>query len=192
MTNLIVTTVVPNPDHRFTICSTWGNFHFKTFDGHFFQVPDTCNYILASLCNRELISDFNIKIQRKIVNNSVTFSKITVDLQGTVIELTNDNIIMDKQVLYNATHKNGITVMLSTSSVKISNNHGVNVFWEKDQSLLIELPEKYQNQTCGLCGNFNGNKTDDSFDNGLATWKVPLLESCEDVIIQPNDQCKNQ
>ncbi|XP_059391918.1 mucin-5B-like [Carassius carassius] len=192
MANLIVTTVIPNPDYRFATCSTWGNFHLKTFDGHFFQVPDTCNYILASLCNGEKHSDFNVKMQRKIVNNSVTFSQITVDLQGTVVELTSNKILMDKQELFNATLKNGITVKMSTSGVKITNNHGVNVFWEKDQSLLIELPEKYRGQTCGLCGNFNGNKTDDSFDNDLAKWKVPLLESCEDIKFQPTDQCKNQ
>ncbi|XP_043084733.1 mucin-2 [Puntigrus tetrazona] len=192
ITNLIVTTVQANPDHRSTICSTWGNFHFKTFDGHFFQAPDTCNYILAGLCKPEDHSDFNIKIQGKIVNNLVTFGKITVDFQGTVIELTNNNITMDQQELYNATLKNGITVMMTTSSVKISNNHGVNVFWEKDQSLLIELPEKYQNQTCGLCGNFNGDKTDDSFDNDLANWKVNPLESCEVGKIHSNDLCQNQ
>ncbi|KAF4094911.1 hypothetical protein G5714_023989 [Onychostoma macrolepis] len=188
----IITTVVPNPDHQFTICSTWGNFHFKTFDGHFFQVPDTCNYIVAGLCNSKDHSDFNIEIQRKIVNNSVTFSKITVKLLETVIELTNNNILMDKEVLYNATHKNGITVKLSASGVKIFNNHGVNVFWEKDQSLLIELPEKYRSQTCGLCGNYNGNKTDDSFNNDMATWKVNQLEDCEDNTFNSNDQCQNQ
>ncbi|XP_016118050.1 mucin-2-like, partial [Sinocyclocheilus grahami] len=149
MTNVIVTTVAPNPDHQSTICSTWGNFHFKTFDGHFFQVPNTCNYILAELCNSKY---FSIEMQKKIVNNSVIFSKITVNLEGTVIELTSNNIIMDNK---------------------------------------IELPKKYQSQTCGLCGNFNGNKTDDSFDNGLATWKVLPTESCE-VLIHPNDQCKNQ
>ncbi|XP_056095226.1 mucin-2-like [Rhinichthys klamathensis goyatoka] len=184
----------PNPDHQSMICSTWGNFHFKTFDGHFFQVPDTCNYVLAVMCD-STPPDFNIQMQRETVNGSIIFSKITIDLQDAVIKLTNNDIMMDDQVLNNSTYKNGITVELSTSSVKISNKHGVTVFWEKDQSLLIELSEKYKDQTCGLCGNFNGDQADDSVDNDvsdLAKWKVPSPESCGDVILPPNDQCENQ
>ncbi|RXN23825.1 mucin-2-like protein [Labeo rohita] len=159
MRNMIITTVVPNPDHQATICSTWGNFHFKSFDGHFFEVPDACNYILAEKLNK----DFNIEMQRKIINSSATFSKIKINLQSSVIELTNDNVKMDNKVLYNATYKDGIAVKLSASSVTISDSRGVNVFWEKGQSLMIELKETFRGQTRGLCGNFNGNKTDDSF-----------------------------
>ncbi|KAK9952099.1 hypothetical protein ABG768_017957, partial [Culter alburnus] len=184
----------PNPDHQSTICSTWGNFHFKTFDGHFFQVPDTCNFILAVMCHSKP-PDFNIQMQRETVNGTIVFSKITIDLLDAVIKLTNYDITMDDQVVFNSTYKNGITVDLSASSVKIFNKHGVTVFWEKDQSLLIELPEKYKGQTCGLCGDFNGNKDDDSIDNDvsvLTEWKVPSPESCGDVILQPNDQCENQ
>ncbi|KAL1247253.1 hypothetical protein QQF64_022629 [Cirrhinus molitorella] len=142
--------VVPNPDHQSTICSTWGNFHFKTFDGHFFRVPDTCNYILAEKCTSK---DFNIEMQRNKINGSVIFSKIRVNLQGTVIELTNNNVKMDNE---------------------------------------IELKETYQGQTCGLCGNFNGNKTDDYSYKGWDTWKVLPNEDCKDIEIHPNDQCKNQ
>ncbi|XP_048013929.1 mucin-5B-like [Megalobrama amblycephala] len=133
-------------------------------------------------------------MQRNFVNNSVTFNKIKISLLGTHIELTNNYIIMDNKVLYNSTYMNGIAVELSASSVKVSIKHEVTVFWEKDQSLLIELSEKYQGKTCGVCGNFNGNKTDDSFDKGFNVdkWKVFPTESCEDISIHPNDQCANQ
>ncbi|KAG1928906.1 mucin-2-like [Pimephales promelas] len=183
----------PNPDHQSTICSTWGNFHFKTFDGHFFQVPDTCYYILAVMCDSLDSSDFNIKMKREIVNNSITFNKIKVHLQGTVIELTNNKITMDNEELFNSTYMNGITVQLSPSSVKISNKQGVTVFWEKDQSLLIELSEKYLGKTCGLCRN-NGNQDDDSVEKGFNVdkWKVDQSESCDGIIIHPKDQCTNQ
>ncbi|XP_051545276.1 mucin-2-like [Myxocyprinus asiaticus] len=184
MKNVMVTTAELNPDHQSTICSTWGNFHFKTFDGYFFQLPDTCNYILA-----RIVQDFNIQMQRKIVNDSIIFSTIIIELEGTVIKLSNGNIIMDDQVVSKATYKNGITIELRTSSVKISNKHGLTVFWEKQNSILIELPTKYQGQTSGLCGNFNGNKTDD--ENGAATWKEST-ESCEEIILHSNDQCENQ
>ncbi|XP_016384064.1 mucin-5B-like [Sinocyclocheilus rhinocerous] len=88
------------------------------------------------------------------------------------------------------TYKNGIKIEGSPTSVKISNKHGVTVFWEEDNSLTIELPEKYKGLTCGLCGDFNGNKHDDITVSGPATWKVSTpTETCEDVTLPPIDQC---
>ncbi|XP_077066319.1 uncharacterized protein LOC143720620 [Siphateles boraxobius] len=188
-TSVLVTTVEPNPDHQSTICSTWGNFHFKTFDGHFFQVPDTCNYVLAVMCD-STASDFNIQMQRETVNDSITFSTVTIKLEGTVIKITNGDITMGEEMVSVPTYNNGIKIEGSSTSVKISNKHGVTVFWEEDNSLTIELPEKYQGQTCGLCGDYNGNKADDITVHGSATWKVSILaETCEEVTLQPTDQC---
>ncbi|XP_056095225.1 mucin-2-like [Rhinichthys klamathensis goyatoka] len=188
-TSVLVTTVEMNPDHQSTICSTWGNFHFKTFDGHFFQVPDTCNYVLAVMCD-STNSDFNIQMQRETVNDSITFSTVTIKLEGTVIKITNGDITMGEEMVSVPTYNNGIKIEGSSTSVKISNKHGVTVFWEEDNSLTIELPEKYQEQTCGLCGNYNGIKTDDITVHGSATWKVSIsAETCEEVTLQPTDQC---
>ncbi|XP_016122936.1 mucin-2 [Sinocyclocheilus grahami] len=189
MTNVPVTTVVPNPDHQSTICSTWGNFHFKTFDGQFFQVPDTCNYVLTVMCDIT-VSDFNIQMQRETVNGSITFSTVTIKLEGTIIKITNGDITMGEEMVSVPTYKNGIKIEGSPTSVKISNKHGVTVFWEEDNSLTIELPEKYKGLTCGLCGDFNGNKHDDITVSGPATWKVSTpTETCEDVTLPPIDQC---
>ncbi|XP_051548146.1 mucin-2-like [Myxocyprinus asiaticus] len=191
-TNVIITTTQPNPDHQSMICSTWGNFHFKTFDGHFFQQPDTCNYVLAVMCDITS-SDFNIQMQRKTENDLIAFSTVSIKLEGTVIKLSNGNITIDEEVVFIPTYKNGIKFEGSPSSLKISNKHGVTVFWEEDHSVSIELPEKYQGQTCGLCGNFNGIKTDDFFDTGPAAWKLSSpTESCKEITLDPIDQCENQ
>ncbi|XP_058622663.1 mucin-2-like isoform X1 [Onychostoma macrolepis] len=189
MTNVPVTTVVPNPGHQSTICSTWGNFHFKTFDGHFFQVPDTCNYVMTVMCDIST-SDFNIQMQRETVNGSITFSTVTIKLEGTIIKITNGDITMEDEMVSVPTYKNGIKIEGSSTSVKISNKHGVTVFWEEDNSLTIELPEKYKGLTCGLCGDFNGNNHDDITVSGPASWKVSTpTETCEDVTLPPIDQC---
>ncbi|XP_057185195.1 mucin-5B-like [Triplophysa rosa] len=190
--NLLITTAGPDFGHQSTICSTWGNFHFKTFDGHFFQMADTCNYVLAVMCDTA-VSDFNIQMQRKIVNGSAAFNLITIQLEGTVIKLRDGNIFMDDQVVSIPINQNGIKIEGSLSSAKIS-RYGATVFWEEaDQSVVIQLAEKYRGQTCGLCGDFNGNKRNDISLIGPDKWKVSLsAEPCENVTLQPNEQCDSQ
>ncbi|XP_052453243.1 mucin-2-like [Carassius gibelio] len=190
VTKVPVTTVEPNPNHQSMVCSTWGNFHFKTFDGQFFQVADTCNYVLTVMCDIP-ISDFNIQMQRETVNGSITFNTVTIELEGTIIKITNGDITMGNEKVSVPINMHGIQIEGSSTSLKISNKHGVTVFWEEDNYLTIELPEKYQGLTCGLCGNFNGNKHDDITVSGPAKWKVstPLTETCEEVTLPPRDQC---
>lgn len=43
------------------------------------------------------ISDFNIQMQRETVNGSITFSTVTIKLEGTIIKITNGDITMDDQ-----------------------------------------------------------------------------------------------
>ncbi|XP_059391926.1 mucin-2-like [Carassius carassius] len=137
------------------------------------------------------ISDFNIQMQRETVNGSITFNTVTIELEGTIIKITNGDITMGNEKVSVPINMHGIQIEGSSTSLKISNKHGVTVFWEEDNYLTIELPEKYQGLTCGLCGNFNGNKHDDITVSGPAKWKVstPMTETCEEVTLPPRDQC---
>uniref|UniRef100_A0A8B9K030 VWFD domain-containing protein n=1 Tax=Astyanax mexicanus TaxID=7994 RepID=A0A8B9K030_ASTMX len=136
-----------NVDHSGQVCSTWGNFHFNTFDGQFFQLPYACNYILATMCD-SIMPDFNIQLRRTYDNDIVT-STFTLWLQENVIKLHN------------------VRIERSTDYVKIrSSKLGLTVYWDKQNSLWIEINEKYSGQICGLCGDFNGIKDNEFTENG--------------------------
>jgi mucin-5B len=83
-----------SPIHNGQVCSTWGNYHFKTFDGDIFQLPSTCNYVVTSLCHSSY-EDFNIQMRRQVVDNQPTISKITMKLDGTVVELSKGSIVVN-------------------------------------------------------------------------------------------------
>ncbi|XP_066408625.1 mucin-5AC-like [Molothrus aeneus] len=153
LTNVAITSA--NPAHNGRVCSTWGNFHFKTFDGDIFTFPGLCNYVFASHCNAPY-EDFNIQIRREVVANTPTINRITMKLEGVVAELTKDAVMVDGNRVQLPYSQSGITIEKSSIYVKVGSKIGVVLLWNEKDSILLELNEKYANQTCGLCGDFNG------------------------------------
>ncbi|XP_036390593.1 mucin-5B-like [Megalops cyprinoides] len=151
-----------SPAHNGQVCSTWGNYHFKTFDGNVFQLPSTCNYILTSLCKGSY-EDFNIQMRRQVLNNLPTISKITMKLDGTVVELFKGSVNINGEKVKLPFSQSGVVIEQSPSYIKISSRLGLVVIWNQDDSLLLEIDNKYRNQTCGLCGDFNGVQFYDEF-----------------------------
>ncbi|NWI32796.1 MUC5A protein, partial [Sula dactylatra] len=137
------------------VCSTWGNFHFKTFDGDIFSFPGLCNYIFASHCNTPY-EDFNIQIRRIVVENAPTVNHITMKLEGVAVELTKDVIMINSNRVQLPYSESGIMIEKSSIYVKVASKMGIVLLWNEDDSILLEVDEKYANQTCGLCGDFNG------------------------------------
>ncbi|XP_062432327.1 mucin-5AC-like [Rhea pennata] len=153
LTNPIVTP--SNLAHNGRVCSTWGNFHFKTFDGDIFHFPGLCNYVFASHCNAAY-EDFNIQIRRTVVGNSPEISHITMKLEGVAVELTKESVTINSNRVQLPYSRSGITIERSNVYMKVISKIGIVLMWNEDDSILLELNEKYANQTCGLCGDFNG------------------------------------
>lgn len=82
--------------HNKLVCSTWGNYHFLTFDGDLFQLPSSCNHILTSQCGGSYEA-FNVQLRRQMVNGEPTISKISLKLDGAVVELSKDLIRVNGQ-----------------------------------------------------------------------------------------------
>ncbi|XP_076144091.1 mucin-5AC-like [Alosa pseudoharengus] len=144
-----------NPAHNEQVCSTWGNYHFKTFDGDIFQLPSSCNYVLASQC-KSSYEDFNIQMRRELENGLPTISKITMVLEGTVVELVKGSVSVNGKLVILPFSESGVLIEKSSSYINIKAKLGLLAKWNEDDAFMVELDKKYVNQTCGLCGDFNG------------------------------------
>ncbi|XP_051948767.1 mucin-5AC-like [Xyrauchen texanus] len=189
-----------NPSHNGQICSTWGNYHFKTFDGYSFRLPSTCNYILTATCGSSY-EDFNIQLRRQVLHDQPTITSITMKLDGTVVELIKSSVRVDGQLTTLPFSNYGVLIDKSSSYIKVSAKLGLVAMWNVDDSFMVELDKKYQNKTCGLCGDFNGVQLYNEFiKNGvetslheyghLAKMDGPT-ESCTELVHSPDDSCQN-
>uniref|UniRef100_A0A3B1IJW5 VWFD domain-containing protein n=1 Tax=Astyanax mexicanus TaxID=7994 RepID=A0A3B1IJW5_ASTMX len=124
-------------------------------DGDIFQLPSTCNYILTSQCKGSY-EDFNIQMRRQVEDGHPTITKITMKLEGTAVELTNNSVTVDDQEVTLPYSHSGVLIEKNPSYIKVSAKLGLVAWWNGEDALMIELDNKYKNQTCGLCGDFNG------------------------------------
>lgn len=85
-----------NASHIGRVCTTWGNYHWKTFDGDFFQLDSTCNHLLASQC-KESYEEFNIQMRRKVVDDIPTIGTILMRVEGSVVEISSSSVILNGQ-----------------------------------------------------------------------------------------------
>ncbi|XP_053305279.1 mucin-5AC-like [Spea bombifrons] len=187
-----------NPSHNSRICSTFGYYHFKTFDGDIFHFPGHCNYILASHCKSNY-EEFNIQIRRVLRKNIPVINEINVKIEGADIEITNKHVKFNNEELELPYSFGGIQISKTGTYVKIYSKIGLEMLWNEEDSILLELNPKFANQTCGLCGDFNGipiyNEfvvnnyimSDTKYGN-LQKYNGPE-ERCEDITEEAENNC---
>ncbi|XP_047436677.1 LOW QUALITY PROTEIN: mucin-5AC-like [Mugil cephalus] len=191
-----------SPIHNDQVCSTWGNFHFKTYDGSIFQLHSTCNYILTSSC-KNTYEDFNVQLRREEVDGHPTIKNIVLKLEGTVVQLSKGSVIVDGKIVVLPHSQAGVQIEKTPTYITIKAKLGLFAIWNEEDSFLVELDTKYKNQTCGLCGDFNGLQLRNEFySHGVKMspedfanfWKMDgPTESCSDydVKTKPTESCDN-
>ncbi|XP_029767909.1 mucin-5AC-like [Terrapene carolina triunguis] len=178
-----------NPAHNGRVCSTWGNFHFKTFDGDIFYFPGLCNYVFASHCNAAY-EDFNIQIRRTVVENAPTINHITMKLDGVVFEMAKNFVVVNGNRVQLPYSQSGIMVGRSSMYIKVTAKMGLVFMWNEDDSILVRINSRsmaYANQD-DICRKV---LTGPAFSECNALVEVSeYIKSCEQDLCRC-DQSKN-
>ncbi|XP_068547552.1 IgGFc-binding protein-like isoform X6 [Anas acuta] len=200
------------------ICSIHGDPHYYTFDKQRHDFMGTCTYTLSKLCeSNSSLPYFNVEAanEHRGSNTRVSYVQyVDVDVYGYRINLGKNRVVKVDGVIQvlPLTLVHPVSVSLSGQYVVVTTDFGLNVKFDGDHRAEITLPSTYMSKVCGICGNYNGNKTDDFLnpDGEMETnsaslgnsWQVyndsrclpddghtPNCTDDEKHIIQSNDYC---
>ncbi|XP_039696315.1 mucin-5B [Pteropus medius] len=191
----------PNAAHSGRVCSTWGDAHYKTFDGDIFRFPGRCNYVFSAHCG-SAYEDFNIQLRRGLAGSRPTITHIVLKTQGLVLEVSNGSVLINGQREELPYSRAGLLVERGSDYTKVNVRLMLTFMWNGEDSALLELDPKYANQTCGLCGDFNGLRAVNEFYAHNARL-TPLqfgnlqkldgpTEQCQDPLPAPADNCTDR
>ncbi|XP_072826843.1 mucin-2 [Vicugna pacos] len=151
-------------NHGHSVCSTWGDSHYKTFDGDVFRFPGLCDYNFASDC-RDAYKEFAVHLKRGPGRSGghPQIEYILLTVKDDTIYLTPQLAVVNGAMVSTPHYSSGLLIEKSDAYTKVSSRTGLALMWDREDSLMLELDSKFQNHTCGLCGDYNGLQTYSEF-----------------------------
>ncbi|XP_061564630.1 alpha-tectorin-like [Cololabis saira] len=189
-------------------CSASGDPHYFTFDGQAYDFQGTCRYVLAAVCNAtDEVQHFSVEAKNEAWNGlqvSIT-AEVFVDVLGYQVLMSRNipgmvevnGITRNLPILLNG----NLSIFASGFETFVRADFGLSVTYNGRGRVSISVPSNYRGKLCGLCGNFNGNQSDEFLipngsivtapDDFGAAWKVPGNYSCSDGCGSSCPQCNN-
>ncbi|KAG7484830.1 hypothetical protein MATL_G00054680 [Megalops atlanticus] len=145
-------------------CVASGGGVFRTFDGASLRLPASCSFVLSTICHKLPELSFQI-----IANFDKWSTPNLTTISHAYLYINEENILISgSTVKVNGTPVSvpfvtGLMTRLSTSEgfLVIDTVQDIQVRYNRFNTLTISMGPRLQNKVCGLCGNFNGDPTDD-------------------------------
>ncbi|XP_072230091.1 alpha-tectorin-like [Leuresthes tenuis] len=150
-------------------CTVWGDPHYITFDGALAHFQGTCSYVIT-----ESVGHSNSETQFKVVaTNNHRGNDLVSFVSAVDIYLSKETESLHVRLGPNRRVKlNGTEVSLPTTTgtlAQVLRQGSYIVFdavdfivqFDGHSTLLVRMGRHCQNRVTGMCGNFNGNPSDD-------------------------------
>uniref|UniRef100_A0A673V2Y0 VWFD domain-containing protein n=1 Tax=Suricata suricatta TaxID=37032 RepID=A0A673V2Y0_SURSU len=163
-------------------CLANGGIHYVTLDGRVYDLHGSCSYVLARVC-RPLPGDedFVIVLEKNAVGEP---QQLVVTVAGQVVVLARGpRVTVDGEAVALPVAVGRVRVTAEGRNMVLQTTKGLRLLFDGEAHVLISIPSPFRGRLCGLCGNFNGNWSDDfvlpsgavapSVDAFGAAWRAP-------------------
>ncbi|KAL8220199.1 UNVERIFIED_CONTAM: hypothetical protein K2H54_040445 [Gekko kuhli] len=190
-------------------CSVSGGSHYLTFDREIVNFPGSCTYTLAKVCSQDPgLEPFSVVVENEIAGAGRGLTKeVVVTIRGYTISLAkgmSGKIQVDGEIftLPLVIGRRKAWVNQEGKNIVIQTSFGLKVLYDPSYYVLVSVPITYRGHMCGLCGNFNGDKTDEfqlpdekttqNVTEFGVSWKVPVQNAaCSDGCRQNCPDCSS-
>ncbi|MEE6480233.1 hypothetical protein FKM82_012502 [Ascaphus truei] len=156
---------VPNTGkERDGICKTWGQYNFETFDGVYYYFPGNCSYIFARDCS-DPVPLYTIWVHNSPKCDGSVYtcprsismffsSQEEITVSGYEVRMGGVRLLLPQTV-------ENVFIERLADYILVKTTFGFSLAWDGSCGIYIKLTEDHKGKPCGLCGNFNGNWSDD-------------------------------
>ncbi|XP_051755695.1 zonadhesin, like isoform X34 [Ctenopharyngodon idella] len=149
------------------ICHIAGDPHYYTFDGIMHTYMGTCTYTLVAICDISMVTPFTIvaKNEERGQPEASYVRSVTVYLPTANITISkNGRVLLNERRIKTPYDITAAKARVFTSGVNtvLDTDFGLIVKFDGVHHIEITVPGDYFNKVCGMCGNYNGDSSDDN------------------------------
>ncbi|NXC39695.1 FCGBP protein, partial [Penelope pileata] len=153
-------------------CEVLGAVTLRTFDGSLLRFAGTCTYTLASSgtgSEEEQLQPFLVRVQKELDEAEPLVRQLLVTVHGVTISMVRGvqgevKVDGERHLLPVSVASDAVTVTQEGRHRVLRARNGLKLLYDGVTYVLLTLPSTYQGHTDGLCGDFNGDASNDVTD----------------------------
>ncbi|KAK7109139.1 mucin-5B-like [Littorina saxatilis] len=155
---------------RGAMCVAWGQEHYRTFDNKVYTFTGQCTYTLARDCSLNTFT-VNVINDRNCQPGTPCKRELDIYLGSSKVSLragaSGPEVTWDGTSLTVPTSRSGTVFQQVGRYLTVQSALGFMVKWDGKESVFFRAMEGLKSKTCGLCGVYDGDQSNDlTLDGG--------------------------